>query len=193
MAGTDDDVVLDDIYVYLTCVVGLRDHKARYELLAKIRSGDLPIRCNGNLMSPDYWDYLTLEVKDGGLEIKPLSWALKDGEYRYTASMRVVRMLWPPPAASRSVSPVMPPVSGTAPISPKEWFEKALIADPRRKGEGTTSYASRLYKKMETAPVTTVWEFDTMKRAVRRVFEAATKPAAGGKKRQPSKSPPNRT
>jgi hypothetical protein len=90
----NDECTLDDAWRYLTLVTGRADHVARGELLSAIRAGQLPIRCNGSTMAPEYWDRLTFDIEQGRLVVQPLHFALAVGEYGYTTSWRIVRMRW---------------------------------------------------------------------------------------------------
>jgi hypothetical protein len=51
-------------------------------------------------------------------------------------------------------------------LSPKEWFEQACEAHPRKQGEGATAYAKRLTDKHPATGVTKPWSWKTVRRRV---------------------------
>jgi hypothetical protein len=140
---SSDEWTIDEAWRYLVRSIARRDHDARVELLAALRSGRLPIKCNGNSMSPDYWEHLTIEIADEHTVVKPLHWGLEPGEYRYTVSVRDVRMLWPRP--------------GDAPVrmmSGKDWVV-AEITRMRAAGETVANkrkLSRMLAERMQHAP-----------------------------------------
>jgi hypothetical protein len=107
----EDECTLDDLWAYLRLTLSLAEQKARTDLLAVIRSGDLPVRCSGNgndsIMDPGYWEHLTLGIDQGRLVVRPLRFALDPGEYRYTVSWRTVRKIWPQPEERQEPQPVV--------------------------------------------------------------------------------------
>ena len=104
-------------------------------------------------MTADYWDHLTLKIKDGHLSVEPLHWGLVPEEYRYTVLARDVRMLWAAPdpqtVLSQPSEQINPAVSAQTPTDPKDWIIAAI--KQRKSRERVTDFAKRVEPEMKKA------------------------------------------
>jgi hypothetical protein len=173
----EDECTPNDVWVYLQFTIGLTEHRARTELLAAFRAGDLRVRHidNGDssMMEPSYWDHLTLEPDHGRLVVRPLHFALTAGEHRYMVSWRSVRKFWsqpaapapqpeehqepaapaPQPVAQEPQPPAAPAVAEqpAANQSPAEYFNALCQTHAKNRGEPKTQWAKRLHPLMMDA------------------------------------------
>jgi hypothetical protein len=109
-----DEWTLDDAFRYLTRVVGVQDSLAIYKLNEALLSGQLPATCrhlrddeppSEGVVRPDFWrDHLTVALADERAQVRALK-ALQIGEYTYSVSSQVVRMIWPPSSVSSKEEP----------------------------------------------------------------------------------------